>query len=105
MQEIINSGDWLPYTFAFLMGLSMLIYDFHARAFASVRASKKTTQRGNAPALESVKSSRNCAKKSERDRRFEAIDAQCSKSLFFRERTCRTHQDTMGKDRDYGWQS
>jgi len=26
MQNIISSGDWLPYTFAFLMGLSMLIY-------------------------------------------------------------------------------
>jgi cytochrome d ubiquinol oxidase subunit II len=26
MQEIISSGDWLPYTFAFLMGFSMLIY-------------------------------------------------------------------------------
>jgi cytochrome d ubiquinol oxidase subunit II len=26
MQEIISSGDWLPYTFAFLMGLSILIY-------------------------------------------------------------------------------
>lgn len=26
MQEIIESGHWLPYTFAFLMGLSMLIY-------------------------------------------------------------------------------
>lgn len=26
MQDIISSGDWLPYIFAFLMGLSMLIY-------------------------------------------------------------------------------
>lgn len=26
MQDIISSGDWLPYSFAFLMGLSMLIY-------------------------------------------------------------------------------
>jgi len=26
MQEIIESGVWLPYTFAFLMGLSMIIY-------------------------------------------------------------------------------
>ncbi len=26
MQEIIQSGDWLPYSFAFLMGLSMIIY-------------------------------------------------------------------------------
>lgn len=26
MDDIISSGDWLPYTFAFLMGLSMLIY-------------------------------------------------------------------------------
>lgn len=26
MEEIISSGDWLPYIFAFLMGLSMLLY-------------------------------------------------------------------------------
>ncbi len=26
MDDIITSGDWLPYTFAFLMGLSMIIY-------------------------------------------------------------------------------
>lgn len=26
LQEIIDSGVWLPYTFAFLMGLSMIIY-------------------------------------------------------------------------------
>lgn len=26
MHDIITSGDWLPYTFVFLMGLSMLIY-------------------------------------------------------------------------------
>lgn len=26
MMEIFNDGSWLPYTFAFLMGLSMLIY-------------------------------------------------------------------------------
>ena len=26
MQDVISSGDWLPYSFAFLMGLSMLMY-------------------------------------------------------------------------------
>lgn len=26
IEEMINSGDWLPYTFAFLMGFSMLVY-------------------------------------------------------------------------------
>ena len=26
MTQIIQSGDWLPYLFVFLMGLAMLIY-------------------------------------------------------------------------------
>ena len=26
MDDIISSGHWLPYSFAFLMGLSMIIY-------------------------------------------------------------------------------